>query len=91
MLPFLHREVKCDSRGLFIFLGGFRYRPPRNTKVKQGTIVCLNTGFRAYYSNQAQVFWDTDVYEIWGYLTRDELEGLVNIPAHLKRMRKKKF
>lgn len=88
--PFLHREVKCDSRGLFVFLGGFRYRPPSNTRVKQRMEVCLNTKFQTYYNHEVQVFWNTKEFEIWGHLTKDELAGLVNIPAHLKRRRKKK-
>jgi hypothetical protein len=52
--------------------------------------VCLNTKFQTYYNHEVQVFWNTKEFEIWGHLTKDELAGLVNIPAHLKRRRKKK-
>ena len=63
---FLHREVQVDSKGLFVFYGSARYRPPTNTRVKQGMIVCFNNELAGYYNHQVQVFWNTEEFEIWG-------------------------
>jgi hypothetical protein len=65
-MKFLKREIKEDSKGLYVHYGGFRIRPEYSkTKFSLDDTVSLSKAVDDYYPNGVRIFRDADYYEFW--------------------------
>lgn len=63
----LHREIKIDGRGLFVYFGGYRLRPrnPRTTKFRLNEEIALDYDFYRIADEGAKVFKENSYSELW--------------------------
>jgi hypothetical protein len=77
----LAREVKRDSKGLFIFYGGWRYHPSKSSWITMGMRVTLESPFRR--NDEFAFVWVKGRKEVWMQRGKPKNE----VPFFSKRIR----
>lgn len=64
----LSRVVRLSKKGLFVFYGGWRYRPQTKTLAKEGDIIILESPFGRY--DEFAIVYIEGKKEVWKQTTK---------------------